>query len=374
MNINRHNYEEFFLLYVDNELTEAQRVAVEAFVQQNIDLAEELALLQQSTLMPQEELSFPGKETLYKNEHSINLANYEEYFLLHVDNELNLKDKEEVEKFVLQNPGLQEEFTLIQRSKLEAEVIEFKDKATLYKKEETAKRVIALGWMRMAAAAAVIGVIATLWTTYADNSSRIEAPVAVVKKDQSKVQPVQKTGEVKEQAATQPVLEQITANENVIAGKQPAPPERKTVTKKRSEENIAAANPITKETKQEIPVVNKENRNNLPTPENNPFLAQGSGNKVDRRATPDLQADASLARNSNAGESNSHGYVQQAVYREIDTEADEEDKVLYVGGAQINKNKLRGLFKKAATFLDKTIKKPEIEKSVQIAGFEIKTK
>ena len=41
MIINRHNYEECFILYWDNELTASQKQAVENFVKENPDLQEE---------------------------------------------------------------------------------------------------------------------------------------------------------------------------------------------------------------------------------------------------------------------------------------------------------------------------------------------
>jgi hypothetical protein len=45
MNINRHNYEEYFILYMDNELDSDDRRMVEAFVLQHPDLKEELDIL-----------------------------------------------------------------------------------------------------------------------------------------------------------------------------------------------------------------------------------------------------------------------------------------------------------------------------------------
>jgi len=44
MIINRHNYEECFILYWDNELSASQRQAVENFVKENQDLQEEFGL------------------------------------------------------------------------------------------------------------------------------------------------------------------------------------------------------------------------------------------------------------------------------------------------------------------------------------------
>ena len=162
--INQHNYEEFFLLYVDGELSATDKQAVEQFVQANPDLAIELEMLQQ-TLLVNDELIFEDKNLLFRTEAAeINTHNYEEHFLLYTDNELNTEARENVEKFVLQHPALQESFTLLKQTKLEPETIVFPDKQLLYRKEETKKPVFYIGWQRIAIAAALIGFVVLVWT------------------------------------------------------------------------------------------------------------------------------------------------------------------------------------------------------------------
>ena len=160
MNINRNNYEEYFLLYADKELSEDEKSMVEMFVQQNPDLEEEFVTLQQSVVKPDNTITLEDKSSLFRNEF-INQDNYEEKFLLYADNELNLSEIAETEKFVLSNPSLQNDFILLQKVKYEPDTaIVFPDKGLLYKKEKNGK-VIPFRWKALAAAV-LLGV--GLWT------------------------------------------------------------------------------------------------------------------------------------------------------------------------------------------------------------------
>jgi len=65
--IHKGNYEEFFLLYVDDELTAADRTAVESFTAGHPDLREELELLLETRLTPEKQ-SFGNTDALMKPE------------------------------------------------------------------------------------------------------------------------------------------------------------------------------------------------------------------------------------------------------------------------------------------------------------------
>jgi hypothetical protein len=174
MNINRHNYEEYFVLYLDNELSAAERSQVEKFVSANPDLKEELLMLQQSKLIPDPGIHF-DKTLLFRQagDEEINHSNYEEYLLLYVDNELNADQRKMVESFLDQNPAIRSELDLFEQtiSNADSNII-FPDKELLYRKEEPVAGIVVMRWWKVAAAAAVLitaGLIG--YNTLADHHS-----------------------------------------------------------------------------------------------------------------------------------------------------------------------------------------------------------
>lgn len=154
--INRHNYEEYFLMYIDDELDASEKRAVEDFVDQHPDLKVELEMLQQSVLSP-DPVVFHDKDVLLKKSSSlINETNYEEYFVLYGDDELDNDQKDCVEQFVYRNPKHQAEFELIQKARLQPDShIVFPHKASLYRTEEEDEKVFVIRLWRIAAAAVI---------------------------------------------------------------------------------------------------------------------------------------------------------------------------------------------------------------------------
>ncbi|HEY5773189.1 MAG TPA: hypothetical protein VIS75_11190 [Chitinophagaceae bacterium] len=191
MIIDRHNYEECFILYWDNELTASQKQAIENFVKENADLQEEFKLLGETRFTPDNNIQFEEKEFLLNNSF-INITNYEDQLLNYIDDEVTADQRKEIEKFAGQYSSVKQELALFQKTKLqpEAEVV-FPDKSILYRREEKPDsyrvRVISMTWFRVAVAAAII-LIAGFATFRLINNNNGINKTEVVKVDEPKKQ------------------------------------------------------------------------------------------------------------------------------------------------------------------------------------------
>ena len=176
MDINRDNYEEYFLLYADNELTDSEKAQVLMFVKDNKDLEEEFRMIHYTIARPDLSIGFTNKSFLLKNDPSsfINEKNYEEVFVLYHDKELTEDQKNETKEFLYAHPQLKNDFDLIGLARLtpEHEII-FPVKKILYKKEKPGK-VISIVFWRVAAAAVLLGF--GLWIAY----SYLKTPEKIV--------------------------------------------------------------------------------------------------------------------------------------------------------------------------------------------------
>lgn len=366
ISINQHNYEEFFLLYVDGELSAADMRTVEQFAQANPGFADELDMLLQ-TRLTEEPVLFDDKISLFRNESAeISLTNYEERFLLYVDNELDAVSKEKIETFVLQHPALQESFTLLKQTRLEPETIVFPEKESLYRKEEKERPVFYLYWQRIAVAAALIGVAVLTWTLFPGNNSNnaVTQPVAKLEPVNTTVTQKTTTG-IDGQNNNNPVALQKNSREDVVAANRTITPQLPIDGSTYAAKNSKVEKNEIIQTKQDnlltqhiadVQPVEPKRANTVSGEFENTHLGQYLPANNNTLANTDMVK----VNNTNEASPSDH-LVQQTVYKELDT--DDEKKSLYLGSIEINKDKLRGFFRKASSLLRGKAKQEEEERT-----------
>lgn len=362
MLINRHNYEEFFLLYVDNELSVADRKAVEAFVEQNPDLEEELVMMMQSVLRPDKHIVFANKESLLKNRSSnglVNESNYEEYFVLYGDNELSNEEKDLVEQFVYKHPQYQAEFELIQQARfIPEQTVSYPDKNELYRTEDDDK-VIPFRWWKIAAAAMVLlflGVTAWYITT-SNNRNRPELAGNDTPVDTAKaIAPVNNNEQMAVSEKKTPVVK-----ENI-----PAPDVKNNFAVKQEKNNKKKSN-IHEELRvpqenNDYVEVKKESRA-TPQPINTAIIAP----PVDK-----VQMSKVLASLDKPGTAINNPEPKEVTYYIEEPNADN----INIAMTSINKKPVRGLMRKVKGLFEgnneeENEPRQESKKGIRIAAFEI---
>lgn len=127
MNINKNNYEAFFLDYHEGNLSPQQVADLLLFIEQHPELREEFESFENLTLNDLTSVSFEDKSILKKE---ITIQNKEDYFIRSIENTLNPAEKNLLNDFIKQHPQFLTDLELFQKTKLAADpsiVFENKD-------------------------------------------------------------------------------------------------------------------------------------------------------------------------------------------------------------------------------------------------------
>ena len=354
MNINRYNYEEYFLLYVDDELNASERKAVEDFVEQNPDLEEELSMLKQSLLKPDTSVVMEDKSMLFKSESSslITLENYETFFLLYVDEELNAEERRAVEMFVSKNPSLQQELHLLMQTKLQPDQdVVFPDKDLLYRTPATKRTVVVSIYRSVGVAAVILVALGIFWLMPRDNGTTSGPIVAKAEpKKTSTIQKKESTAKTETKSQTAVARQEDVTN----SGKKiTTVPQTKVDVAKN--DNGMNKNQVQVEGTYETPVEKEIRPSTLETTA--PILAMNeTGSNDFKDATLIVDQPVEQSKTKVAGTLTTVG-------------GGENDP-----GSTESKSKLRGFFRQVKRVVEKTAHLPGEDKKLQIGNIEIALK
>ncbi|WP_121352468.1 anti-sigma factor family protein [Flavisolibacter nicotianae] len=150
--INLGNYEEWFILYMDDELGTEDKRMVDNFLLLHPQLQEEMDVLL-STKLPADGITFAGKEELKAEAMKLNAV--DENLLLYLDNELPAAGKKAVEERLAADQDYRLQHALLQQTRLDAsEVILHPNKKELYRHTEAV--IFFPLWLRIAAVVVLI--------------------------------------------------------------------------------------------------------------------------------------------------------------------------------------------------------------------------
>lgn len=357
INIDRNNYEEYFLLYVDDELSATERKAVEDFINTHPDLKIEMELLQQSTL-PADHIVYHQKDSLLRSSSlMINTNNYEEYFVLYADDELSTEEKDSVEQFVYRNPQYQGEFELIQRAKMEPDRhLLFPDKSLLYRTEKEEAKVFVLAWWKVAVAIIVfIFLSGTGWFIISEKNTRQMVNNIPQKKTDTIFHTDTRQPKAEIAVQAEPTTEKVDlASEKAIKKQRTNVKTVVQQVKRESDQIVTNSQPSEKNVEgrniQLATNVREKHEVNLQKLEQSGSLMLGNNKEI---------------IDQQAGPVDTNEYAHQA--------SNEEIEILNTSISK--KNKLRGLFRKVSRVVEKaTSIDPGDVKGIRIANFEIAVK
>lgn len=161
MIINRNNYEQYFLDFIEGRLSPALRKELEQFLRANPDLKKELEEFENLSFAESRAIEFSEKFSLKKNfipVASIDENNYRDFLIGEIENDLSAEEKKNLETFLVKNPFVEREQKIFRNTLL------IPDKKIIFPDKRGLKKtvVIRVHWQQAAAAVAIAASILLL--------------------------------------------------------------------------------------------------------------------------------------------------------------------------------------------------------------------
>jgi hypothetical protein len=185
------NYETWFLLYADNELSAEEKNAVLSFVKQHPFLQQELDEMLKLRFSPADQQYQLDKSSLYSGsiENKMQAELHEHNLLLnYIDGELSAKDMIEVESRIDQDAALFTSYKHLSSLKLEPDQsIVYPNKTDLYRHQKT----VSIAWEKSLAVAASLIIAAGLFWIFNQSNDNNNDQVVVVKPKAETIKSIQ---------------------------------------------------------------------------------------------------------------------------------------------------------------------------------------
>lgn len=327
MQIDRHNYEDFFLLALDGEISAAGRESLDKFLALNPDLLPEFEMLKQ-TVLPAEDIRF-DKTVLFKR--AALPEGLQEDILRYADGELSGAEERAVKQLLFENTDAADFRRSLKLSTLSAEEVVCPFKEELYRRESA--RVLPITFLLRAAA--VIVLLLGTWLVY----NRVQ---------QNGSEPVTTMDPVARIKAPAPLNENSGPSGRNAAG-EPFVANAKELNLRNEARRENAKQSATVSPQQQVL---QSNNNNIarvdpvPVPESNEKRNEEKINVPDDILN-DQKTTPALAVNTSASQpdiipANSITYLD---------EQRSDNKILYMDESDLKRSKAGGLFKKVKRFV-----------------------
>ena len=280
---------------------------------------------------------------------NINLHNYQDFLLRYIDEELDLRETEALLAFVAVHPAVGEELESLQSTKLDIEIINCPNKAVLYKnifpvivepttivypnkqklfkKEKEKAPVILLRWWAVGAAAVFIFIVAR------NGMFNGEAGNGLSKNN------VAKNNSVKPVTSplNNPINNISTPNDAIVNTGSLA-----STNVKENQQNITTT-PLERSGLRDVAYHTIQNASTITASEAEHTIPSYNGSIIDVKPTVIAEITAAPIALNEAAETQEPNETIET----IDTETASSNRSVMVGAFEIDKDKFRGLFRKA---------------------------